>query len=274
MEPAQPDASSAAPEGGTCVGDFTQPIDLLMVSITGMTQAAREPGGRVAVAPSATVRNLGPGDVQWYRSIAPASPVGPHPFLVLNFYRLSGGVLEQIGRADVKHTFFATNTGCDCPGDQILYAGCDDLYGISTNLDRTNLAPRSEIDALAVSWTSLGSHFDGIPVDDFRDHGGDPAHDSFQHRLVVREPDLQTPGARYFYDGWYMAPNDTSLENSMGRREVGPGVRGFDLVVPDGRLGHRERIDPGRARGPAERPARPGDRAARHRRGAGCTSQR
>jgi hypothetical protein len=197
-----------------------------MAELAGMTQAAREPGGRVAIAPGATVRNLGPGDVQWFRSIAPASPVGPHPFLSLNFYRLSGGVLEQIGRADVKHTFFATNDACPCPGGQILYAGCEDFYGISTNLDRANLAPRDEIDAFAVTWTSLGSHFDGVPVDDFRHHGGNAAHDNFQHRLVVREPDLQTPGARYFYDGWYMAPNDTNLENSMGHREVDPVLEG------------------------------------------------
>jgi hypothetical protein len=224
IEATRPGATSSEAVAGSCVGDFTQPIDLLMVDLADMTQAVREPGGRVAIAPGAVVRNLGPGDVQWFRAIAPASPVGPHPFLALHFYRLSGGVLEQIGRADLKHTFFATNTGCSCPGGQILYAGCEDYYGISTNLDRTNLAPRDEIDALAVTWTSLGSHFDGLPVDDFRHHGGNAAHDNFEHRLVVMESDLQTPGARYFYDGWYMALNDTNLENSMGYREVDPAL--------------------------------------------------
>jgi len=232
LEPAEPGATSSEAAAGACVGDFTQPIDLLMVNLAGMTQEVREPGGRIAVAPGATVRNLGPGDVQWFRAIAPASPVGPHPFLALHFYRLSGGVLEQIGRADLKHTFFATNTACPCLGGQILYAGCEDLYGISTNLDRTNLAPRDEIDALAVTWTSLGSHFDGLPVDDFRHHGGNAAHDNFEHRLVVMESDLQTPGARYFYDGWYMAPNDTNLENSIGYREVDPAFAGSTWSFP------------------------------------------
>jgi hypothetical protein len=232
LEPAQQGAATAAPAGGSCVGDFTQPVDLHTLTVTGMTQGAREPGGRVAVAPSATVRNLGPGDVQWFRAIAPDSPVGPHPFLVLNFYRLSGGVLEQIGRSHVKHAFFAVNSGCACPSGHILYAGCDDLYGVGTNLDRTNLAPRSEVDALAVSWTSLGSHFDAVPVDDFRDHGGDAAHDSFEHRLVVMEPDLLTPGARYFYDAWYVAPNDTNLENSIGHREVAPSLAGSTWGFP------------------------------------------
>ena len=141
-------------------------------------------------------------------------------------------MLEQIGRGDLKHTFFATNTDCDCPGGQILYAGCEDFYGVSTNVDRINLAPRDEIDALTLAWSSLGSHFDGVPVDDFRHHAGDSAHDTFQHRLVVREPDLQTPGARYFYDGWYMAPNDTNLENSMGHREVDPTFGGSTWSFP------------------------------------------
>jgi hypothetical protein len=170
--------------------------------------------------------------VPWYRAIAPASPLGQHPYLALHFYRLADGVLEQIARADLKHTFFATNDGCACPGDQILYAGCDDTYGITTNLDRTNLAPRSEIDALTLAWTSLGSHFDGVPVDDFRHHGGDAAHDGFEHRLVVPEGDLQTPAARYFYDGWYMAQGDTDLENSMGHREVDPVLNGSIWSFP------------------------------------------
>jgi len=234
----EPSAQAAAPAGapgplgGECVGDFSQPVDLLMDDLSGMTQVAREPGGRVAIAPGAVVRNLGPGDVQWYRSIAPASPVGPHPYLALHFYRLAGGVLEQIGRGDLKHTFFSTNTDCDCPGGQILYAGCEDYYGVFTNVDRINLAPRDEIDAFSLVWSSLGSHFDGVPVDDFRHHGGDSAHDAFQHRLVVREPDLQTPGARYFYDGWYIAPNDTNLENSMGHREVDPAFAGSTWSFP------------------------------------------
>jgi hypothetical protein len=232
LEPEVPSAATARATAGACVGDTTLPVDLELVNLTGMTQAVREPSGRVAIAPSATVRNLGPGDVAWYRSIAPSSPVGPHPFLVLNFYRLAGGVLDQIGRADVKHTYFATNTGCACSGGQILYAGCEDLYGVSTNLDRFNLAPRSEVDVQSVTWTSLGSHFDGVPVDDYRDHGGDSAHDGFEHRLVVREPDLETPAARYFYDGWYLAPRDTNLTNSMGHREVAPSLAGSTWSFP------------------------------------------
>jgi hypothetical protein len=237
--------SAQALGGEECAGDFTQPVDLLMLTLTGMSQAAREAGGRVAMAPAATVRNLGPGDVQWYRAIAPAGPLGPHPYLALHFYRLSNGVLEQVGRADLKHTFFATNTNCDCPSGQILYAGCEDLYGVSTNLDRANLAPRSELDVSTMTWSSLGSHFDGVPVDNFRSHFGDGSHDAFQHRLVVTEPQLQTPGARFFYDGWYMAPNDSDLENSMAHREVDPSLAGSTWSFPtiDGGIANGSILD-------------------------------
>jgi hypothetical protein len=233
LEPASPSALDATVAGGAaCVGDFSQPADLHLTVLSGMTQSVREPGGRIAISPSATVQNLGPGDVQWYRAIAPASPVGPHAFLLLNFYRLSGGVLEQIGREDVKHAFFATNEICGCTPGHIFYAECQDVYGVNTNLDRLNLAPRSEVNALAASWTSLGSHFDGAPVDDYRDHGGNTEHDSFEHRLVVLEPDLETPDARYFYDGWYLAPNDPNLGNSMGYREVDPTFGGSTWTFP------------------------------------------
>jgi hypothetical protein len=203
-----------------------------MKTLSSMTQLVREPGGRIAISPSATVHNLGPGDAQWNRAIAPASPVGPHPFLVLNFYRLSGGVLEQIGRSDVKHAYFSTNEICGCAPGNILYAGCHDVYGVNTNFDRFNLAPRSEVNTHAASWSSYGSHFDGTPVDDVRDHGGDPDHDSFEHRLVVMEPDLQMPLARYFYDGWYLGPNDPNLGNSMGHREVDPTFSGSTWTFP------------------------------------------
>lgn len=227
-----PGAPAQAAALAVCVANFSLPVDLQLLQLANLTQGARQAGVRVALAPSATVRNLGPGDVQWYRAIAPSSPVGPHPYLALHFYRLAGGVLEQIGRADLKHTFFATNEVCDCDPGQILFAGCQDVYGVSTNLDRANLGPRSEIDARTLAWSSLGSHFDGVPIDDVRSHGGDSAHDSFEHRLVVKEPDLQTPGARYFYEGWYMAPNDSDLLNSMGHREVTPTLGGSTWTFP------------------------------------------
>jgi hypothetical protein len=219
--PAPLSAGMAGPGGGPCDPNFDDPPDLALIGLQSVTQGAREPGGRVAVSASATLRNEGAGSVEWYRAIAPASPVGPHPFLALHFYRLADGVLEQLGRSDLKHAFFAVNSNCSCLPGQILFSGCEDVYGVNTNLDRFNLAPREELMIGTRTWESLGSHFDGEPVDDSRDHD-EPDHDDFDHRLVVQEPDLQTPGARYFIEGWYIAPGDTNLLNSLAHREVTP----------------------------------------------------
>ena len=218
---------------GDCIADLEDPVDVELTLLASTTQAAREPGGRVALAPAAELVNNGPGDIAWFRAIAPDSPVGRHPYLALHMYRLAGGVLEQIGRSDLKHAFFATNTGCPCAGGHVLYAGCEDQYGVSTNLNQTHLAPRHELDAFLRTWTSLGSHFDAVPVDDVRDHFGAADHDAFGHRLVVQEPDLQTAGASYFVEAWYLAPNDTNLLNSLGHRLVTPTFSGSSWAFAD-----------------------------------------
>lgn len=212
---------------GDCIPDIGDPVDVELTVLGSTTQAAREIGGRVALAPAAELINNGPGDVAWNRAIKPDTPLGPHPYLALNMYRLVGDVLEQIGRADLKHAFFATNTGCACPGGHVLFDGCEDQYGVNTNLNQTYLAPRDELDVLDRSWISLASHFDGVPDDDdTRDHFGASDHDSFEHRLTVQDTDLQTPGARYFVEAWYLAPHDTNLLNSLGHRELSPSLFG------------------------------------------------
>jgi hypothetical protein len=218
-----PSARALAPRGvEECLDVPGLPLDVALVGLGSLTQAAREPGGRVAMAPSARLENVGAGPIPWNFPIAPEIPQGEHPYLVMHFYRLAGGVLEQIGRSDLKHAFFTINTGCPCRPGNVLFPGCRDTYGVFTNLDRFNLAPREELAAHNGAWTALGSHFDGVPRDASRDHFGDLEHDDFEHRLVVREADLQVPGARYFVEGWYVVPGDVDLLNSLGNVEVTP----------------------------------------------------
>jgi hypothetical protein len=213
-----------------CVADFGPPPDVELIGLDNLTQAVRS-GGLVAMAPSADLRNNGPGDVRWSKAIAPDSPLGAHPFLALHFYRRVGGVLEQIGRSDLKHAFNAVNSNCSCLSGNVLYVGCEDTYGVNTNLNRHHLAPREEINASTRAWVSLGSHFDGTPVDDFRDHEA-ADHDDFEHRLTVSESDLQTVGADYFMEGWYLAERDADLLNSLGHREVAPTFGGSTWTFP------------------------------------------
>lgn len=222
---------------GQCSGDFQGIVDVSLTSIGTLNQFAREAGVRVAMAPTASLRNDGTADVRWFRAIEPDGGVGPeeigqHPFLLMHFYRISAGIIEQLGRSDVKHAFFSVNSGCACPGAQILYVGCGDTYGSGTNVNRFYLAPREELTASKGDWDSLGSHFDAIPVDDFRHHGGNSVHDDFEHRLVVDEPDLQTAGALYFIEAWYIVKDDVDIFNGMGYRQVAPSFGGSTWTFP------------------------------------------
>lgn len=218
---------NASQEGAACTPDFSGDVDVIMTDIDSVTQIARDPGVRVALAASAALTNGGTADIAWYRSIAPdgnvpPAQIGQHPMLVFHFYREIDGHLEMLGRSDVKHAFYATNADCVCQGDQVLYAGCNDVYGANTNASQFYLAPRHEIQAHNVGgWHPQSRHFDGTPIDNFRDHGSS-GHTSFDHRLTVDETKLDTPGARYYIEGWYLVQDDIHIFNSMGTREVDP----------------------------------------------------
>jgi hypothetical protein len=210
---------------GVCDADFTGYTDVALTGLNSLSEAFHN-DTRVAMAPSATLKNVGKADVPWLGTIAPASNPGQHPFLYLALYRLANGVFEQIGASDLKHAFFSLNQGEDCScasGGQVLYDGCEDIYGTGTNINRVYLGPRNELTAATGDWTSTGSHFDGTPVDNVRHHFGDSDHtDQFEHRLTAMASELSTPGARYFYYAWYIVKADIDIFNSMGFREFTP----------------------------------------------------
>ena len=234
-------------------------IDVKLTNIGRLAQIGpREVGGRVAMAAAARLENVGEGTVEWFASIAPDSDdpaeIGPHPFLSLHFYRLervqAGNTtlldarLRQLGQSDTKHAFFSVNSDCPCEGGQLLYPTCGDVYGANTNANHKYLGPREEIQAFSGAWERVGSHFDAfdfmtgmldLPADDFRSHDGFADHpDSFEHRLVVPEPDLpgapaslpETIGAQYFMESWYVVARDIDIMNSMGHNQVLPSLSG------------------------------------------------
>ena len=210
------------------------------VELTGLDKLSEvfHDSERVAMAPSAELGNVGTADIEWFQSIAPdsyggQSTLGQHPYLIMHLYRLTDGVLQQIGRSDLKHAFFAANLDCACPADQVLYVGCLDLYSTSTNAWRSRLAPREELTSSTGDWTSLGSHFDGSPVNDYRDHDEGDHPDPFEHRLTATTVDLLTPGASYFIEAWYLAKGDIDIFNSMAYRGVAPqqGPTPFDQAT-------------------------------------------
>jgi len=224
------DIPDSATQFQGCAPDFTGDVDVVLTSLSNLSQGAREAGGRVAMAASASLSNQGTADVPWFRAIEPDGGVGPeeigqHPFLVLHVYQLKDGVFRQVGQSDVKHAFFSVNNICACPGGQILFVGCGDTYGAGTNLNRQYLAPRDEVSAFTGDWVSLGSHFDGKPVDDFRDHDSFD-HDDFEHRMVVDEPTLLDSESRFFVEAWYVVKGDINIFNSMGYREFEANLSG------------------------------------------------
>lgn len=221
-----------------CDEVFTADRDVALIALGLISQVAREPGGRVAITYAAQLRNVGTSTIEWGRSIEPdglPADVFEHPFLALRVYRILNGRIEQVGRSDVKHAFFSTNTGCPCFGAQYIYEGCEDTYGAGTNANQLYLAPPEEVTASTGQWTRVGSHFDGVPADDFRNHTGAVDHDAFEHRLLVDDADLQT-GGTYFTEAWYLIRDDVELFNSMGHIPFVPTLVGptwtFQLTAP------------------------------------------
>ena len=216
------------PAGGCTTPNWGTPTqnDVGLIDIGSVQQMAREgtfPSGRIAIAPSATLRNVGPTDVPWYSKFSGTFPPynnDQHPQLVWNIYRLANGALEQIGVSPLKHAFLTVNTNCSCASGNILWVNCEDTYGTSTNDSLGSLGPRNEVTAHTGVWRRCGSIFDtncdGMP------NGAPPRTGPMDRRMAVRESDLQTPGAVYYVDSWYIVRDDVDIFNTMGWRQVTP----------------------------------------------------
>jgi hypothetical protein len=225
-------------------GDWSGTVDVALTNMSSIGQAGiGTVNGRsvVVVLPSADLKNVGTANVPWYSKFTNLG-VPPwndqHPFLVWQMLRSNAGVLEPLGRSDLKHAFLTVNVGCDagaCTDSHILGLGCTDVYGTSTNNSTSSLAPRSEVTASTGIWNhcnGVSSHFDtdGDCVQDFFGSG----ENALTHGLKAAETDLQTAGALYYVEAFYIIRNDVNIFNSMGYRQVAPskpsGVWTFPTV--------------------------------------------
>jgi len=213
-------------------GDWSGSVDVGLTNMSSIGQAGiATVNGRsvVVVLPSADLKNVGTANVPWYSKFTNLG-VPPwndqHPFLVWQMLRAKDGVLEPLGRSDLKHAFLTINQGCDagaCTDSHVLGLGCTDVYGTGTNNSFGSLAPRSEVTASTGIWSHCGgipSHFDtdGDCVQDFSGSG----ESSFTHGLKAAETDLQVAGALYYVEAFYIIRNDVNIFNSMGYRQVTP----------------------------------------------------
>jgi hypothetical protein len=213
-------------------GDWSGNVDVGLVNMSSISQAGiATVNGRsvVVVLPSAELENVGTANVPWFAKFTNIG-VPPwndqHPFLVWQMVRSNGGVLEPLGRSDLKHAFLTVNSGCDagaCTNGDTLGIGCADVYGTGTNNNLNSLAPRNEVTASTGIWSHCGgipSHFDtnGDCAQDFSGSG----ENSFTHGLKAAEADLQLTGSTYYVEAFYIVRNDINIFNSMGYRQVTP----------------------------------------------------
>jgi hypothetical protein len=234
MRAAIPAAKAGQPLGDTCVADWGAPDnDVGLIGMGAVQQQARDGvAGLVAIAPSATLKNVGVHSVPWNSKFSGTFPPynnDQHPMLIWNMYRVVGGAIQQIGASGMKHAFLTINSNCSCiPNDShILFTGCEDVYSTGNNNDSNSLGPRSELTAHTGVWERCGSWFDKNCNNSQQDENipqfqgaGD------KRRLVVTDADLQTPGAQYFFEAWYVVRDDVNIFNTMGRRQVVPSFTG------------------------------------------------
>ncbi len=154
-----------------------------------------------------------------------------HPVIAQNLYRLKDGRFEQIGMSWLKHGFLALqqsrpgcgNGSCQATNSNFLGVGCTDPYSANLNGDRP-LGMRSEVNAgtgdYPFPYTNIGSN------------------DVADQRIQVLETDLDpalNPGALYWIEGQYVAPDDATADNGLNNASYAPvTVSGATFNLIDG----------------------------------------
>lgn len=156
-------------------------------------------GGIGGYAIGTTSCNYGDEVANWY------SGTNQTPLIGQNAYRYHQGRFEQIGLSWLKHSFCALSEGgCgDCqPTDcSTLGIGCADTYGAGLNTNPGG--PRSDANA----WSGYYDY-------PFNVSPSGPS--ALRGNLQIKDSDLEPanfPGARYFFEGYYMSPDDAAAGN-------------------------------------------------------------
>jgi len=194
----------------------------LAVATNPTAKVGTYPGGRTGLTMSTTSCNVGTVNVPWN---APMQTT--HPVIALNVYRVLNGKFEQIGWSWLKHGFLSTNSNgcgsCQHPGTgSLLGLNCSDTYGTGNNGDRTYLGPRDEVNPFTGIWTCTNSWFSNYQNDCVRRNPGQATFDAVDHRIDCLDEDLNDgpAGARYFYEAYYITPNDINTYNNLASREA------------------------------------------------------
>ncbi|MBL8736595.1 MAG: hypothetical protein JNL12_09235, partial [Planctomycetes bacterium] len=170
-------------------------------------RGAAHPNGEVGFAMLNKLCNPGSINIPWF-----AQMQENHPKFGFIITRLNNDRMEQISDwSYCKHAFFAASTSgtcgsCNGVSNQQLGIGCSDTYSDGNNGSRTYLGPPHEINPWLGTWNHIGSYFDqgdpnvGAPGNtDGLSSGINPGSDNVKNRITLKEIDLLTPGAQYFY---------------------------------------------------------------------------
>ncbi len=192
--------------GGACPTPSSGP-DVVVGELVGISRWGTI-DGISAYSIGTTSCNIG----DWVLSWDADTPL--HPVIAQNMYRLKDGRFEQIGMSWLKHGFAALtgNLCCTCinpNNSQFLGVGCSDPYSANLNGDQDGtgccggLGPRYQVNAetgaFAFPYDSLGM-------------AGNAIYKRLQVRLDDLDPALN-PGAKYYGEGHYVAPDDSDAAN-------------------------------------------------------------
>lgn len=160
----------------------------------------------------------------------PGSTVTDHPVIGQNLYRLKDGRFEQIGMSWLKHGFSAVAVSSPGCGDGTctqsfserdhLEVGCTDAYSATRNGFQP-LGKRSSVNP------TTGEH------PERPSSGGN----GIDERLQVEQSDIEpglNPGARYWVEGHYVAPDDAADGNAFNNtsyREVSFDAGTLELIL-------------------------------------------
>lgn len=168
-----------------------------------------------------------------------------HPVIAQGMYRLKNGRMDQIGASWLKHGFVSLNNSsagcgngtCVAPplGGRQLGVGCTDPYVSSLNGGRP-LGRKSEVNPTTGAYP--------FPIG-----GGGATAAVWNQRVAVAESDLiaaQNPGARYFVEGQYIAPDDAmggNGFNNASHREISINQSNFNLTMVSATVRQRPAIE-------------------------------
>ncbi len=185
--------------------------DVIVGQLNGVANYASTPtpiGAIEAFSVGTTSCNVGDTILQWQASSS------EHPVIGQNLYKLSSGILTQVGQSWLKHGFCAlsqtlcgpcASTPCDTLG-----IGCSDPYTAVRNGTQSTLGPRSQVNP---STGEFPYPFVASPP---------PTNIGRRLQVPVSLLESSGDGAQYFVDGQYITFDDTAAGNHMNNVSICP----------------------------------------------------